>query len=201
MRISDWSSDVCSSDFEGVAFLTSGVFASTLTGLRVKGKQTFAPHLPVFSINDCAFSGYVYWIDQTSAAQEWATALHVDNADEVAIYNFYAKGAWNSAVYASMSDSVGIRVSTSTGVRIYSPQVYLTGHGIKSDGEYEGLIIENPTIVSVKRGVRNVDATGTAVKLVIRGGNLKVLERGLEFDSVLPATGRRPADTLLLAND
>src|SRR3546814_12849860 len=64
------------SRFEGVAFLTSGVFASTLTGLRVKGKQTFAPHLPVFSINDCAFSGYVYWIDQTSAAQEWATALH-----------------------------------------------------------------------------------------------------------------------------
>src|SRR3546814_5094635 len=76
------------SRFEGVAFLTSGVFASTLTGLRVKGKQTFAPHLPVFSINDCAFSGYVYWIDQTSAAQEWATALHVDNADEVGTYNF-----------------------------------------------------------------------------------------------------------------
>src|SRR3546814_5041246 len=113
MRITDWSSDVCTSDL-------------------------------------------VYGIDQTSAAQEWATALHVDNADEVAIYNFYAKGAWNSAVYASMSDSVGIRVSTSTGVRIYSPQVYLTGHGIKSDGESEGLIIENPTIVSVKRGVRHV---------------------------------------------
>src|SRR3546814_3466484 len=120
MRISDWSSDVCSSDlinatsrFEGVAFLTSGVFASTLTGLRVKGKQTFAPHLPVFSINDCAFSGYVYWIDQTSAAQEWATALHVDNADEVAIYNFYAKGAWNSAVYASMSDRKSTRLNSS----------------------------------------------------------------------------------------
>src|SRR3546814_5885617 len=88
MRISDWSSDVCSSDL-----------------LRVKGKQTFAPHLPVFSINDCAFSGYVYWIDQTSAEQELTTALHVDNADEGAIYNFYAKSAWHSAVYASRSEA------------------------------------------------------------------------------------------------
>src|SRR3546814_11760463 len=127
MRISDWSSDVCSSDL-----------------LRVKGKQTFAPHLPVFSINDCAFSGYVYWIDQTSAAQEWATALHVDNADEVAIYNFYAKGAWNSAVYASISDSVGIRVSTATGARLYSPPAYLTGPGHKTPGEPQGVTIQKP---------------------------------------------------------
>src|SRR3546814_4855946 len=80
--------------------------------------------------------------------------------------NFYAKGAWNSAVYASMSDSVGIRVSTSTGVRIYSPQVYLTGHGIKSDGESEGLIIENPTIVSVKRGVRSEEHTSELQSLM-----------------------------------
>src|SRR3546814_834050 len=142
----------------------------------------------------------VYWIDQTSAAQEWATALHGDNADEVAIYNFYAKGAWNSAVFLSMSDSVGIRVGTSTGVRIYSPQVYLTGHGIKSDGESEGLIIENPTLVSVKRGVRHVDATGNSGNLVIRGGHFNVLERGIEFDPVFPATGSIVSDNFILGN-
>src|SRR3546814_9153985 len=131
----------------------------------------------------------VYWIDQTSAAKEWATALHVDNADAVAIYNFYAKGAWNSAVYASMSDSVGIRVSTSTGVRIYSPQVYLTGHGIQRDGESEGLIIEYPTIVSVKRGVRHDDDPGNSGNLVIRGGHCKELERGNEVDPVVQLGG------------
>src|SRR3546814_5054192 len=98
-----------------------------------------------------------------------------------------------------MSDSVGIRVSTSTGVRIYSPQVYPTGHGIKSDGESEGLIIEYPTIVSEKRGVRHVDARGNSGNLVIRGGHFNVLERGTEFDPVHPATGRIPPEPCILA--
>src|SRR3546814_9502630 len=60
--------------------------------------------------------------------------------------------------------------------------------------------MENPTIVSVKRVVRHVEATGNSGNLVIRGGHFNVLERGIEFDPVFPATGSIVSDNFILGN-
>src|SRR3546814_12954722 len=55
-------------------------------------------------------------------------------------------------------------------------------------------------MVSGKRGVRHVDATGNSGNLVIRGGHFNVLERGIEFDPVFPATGSIVSDRFILGN-
>lgn len=185
------------STVRGVGLYTSG---TTHTGLYFKGKQTFAPHGPVLLLDAVHFDSYGYLTAQASGGKEWAVAIDLDNVDEVAIRDCYIKGQNTDGTWAGVTNNIGIRGTTCTGVRIIHTQIFCVGTGISIIGQSEGWLHHGLTMVAVKYGVIQSATVEPANNHTITGSHISCFMRAVQFDEAVGSLAHVVANNFILGN-
>lgn len=151
------------------------------TGIYFKGVQSFSPHDAALILDNVSLYGYKDISSDGATGNEWAKAVHLDDADEIHLHNVYIAGSELNALYATRTSSKGIYANKVTGLRASATSMYLLGTGVEVTGQSEGMILRGLTIVAVDIGVTFHDLVNPANNHVISDTHISAFTKGIEF--------------------
>lgn len=160
------------------------------TGLKLIGQSTSNPGMK-FRLSNVELVPHARAIGAEDSS-EWAVAIQVglpggNKASEVILDDVVITGSLSNTIYATRTNSIGLLVYSSTGVRYNLPKISLVGNGIVFVGQCEGAIITNGTILGVNKGVVFKDLVSPANNHVVSGTHVSAYTRGISFEQ--PAAG------------
>ena len=177
--LSSYGSRYIQSKISNMALVANSSNANT--GVYFKGVQSYSPHDAALVLSNVSLYGFRDISSGGAEANEWETAISLDDADEIHMHDVYITGSNLNALYATRTTSKSIVANKVTGLRVSQSSIYLTGTGIEVTGQSEGMILRGLTIVAVDIGVSFHDMVNPANNHVISDSHISAFTKGIEF--------------------